>query len=239
MKSDVLYCSLARILNELVWGGEVLGRENLPEEYPVVFISNHAAALGPIAVTSSLPVRVYPWVIADMVDFAKAPDYLRKDFIEREWRLSMPHSLRVAALLSKLSVRLLRALDCIPVQQGDALRETYQRSIDYLTEGRSLLIFPEDPMQPMNELYKMTPFKKGFARLGEMYFEKTKKVLWFYPLAVHLQERKIKAGKPIAFNPNRDRVQERVRIKHALESTIHNLYLEVELEGHAGIPLRQ
>ncbi len=108
MKGDALYWSLARILDWLVWGGETLNRENLPEDYPVVFVSNHAGALGPIAVTASLPVRVYPWVIADMVDFERAPEYLRRDFVEREWHLTMPHSLKIAVLVSKLSVRLLR-----------------------------------------------------------------------------------------------------------------------------------
>jgi len=83
----------------------------------------------------------------------------------------------------------------------------------------------------------MTPFKKGFARLGEMYFDHTRKLLQFCPLALHPGERKIKAGKPVLYNPNHDRARERARIKHTLESTIHDMYLEVELEDHAGIPL--
>ncbi len=60
MNGDILYWSLAYILNGLGWGGEILNAENLPKEYPVVFISNHAQALGPLAVTTSLPVRVIP-----------------------------------------------------------------------------------------------------------------------------------------------------------------------------------
>ena len=45
MKGDALYWFLARALDWLVWGGELLNRENLPEEYPVIFVSNHATAL--------------------------------------------------------------------------------------------------------------------------------------------------------------------------------------------------
>jgi len=237
MKGDALYWFLARVLDRLVWGGELLNRENLPDEAPVVFISNHAAALGPIAITSSLPVRVYPWVIEDMVDFHKAPEYLRKDFIEPQLHISPRFSLMIAILLSKISIPLLRAMDCIPVWQGDALHETYHMSIEYLVEGRNLLIFPEDPKQQMNELYRMTPFYKGFARLGEMYFKRTEKILRFYPLAVHAVERKVRVGAPISYNPYTDALRERDRIKHALESTIHDLYLKINLEAHAGIPL--
>src|SRR3990172_7322197 len=36
MKGDALYWFLARALDWLVWGGELLNRENLPEEYPEI-----------------------------------------------------------------------------------------------------------------------------------------------------------------------------------------------------------
>jgi len=237
MKGNALYWSLARMLDWFVWGGEVVNPEALPDEYPVVFISNHAAALGPIAVTSTLPVRVYPWVISDMVDPDKAAEYLRKDFVEPQLHVPSHMSREVSRLISQASVRLLRAIEGIPVRQGDALHETYRVSVEYLLQGRNLLIFPEDPDQPRNALYGMTPFKKGFARLGEMYFERTSKILRFCPLVVHPEERKVKVGTPIAYNPFNEAVRERVRIKHALESTIHDLYLSIALQAHAGIPL--
>jgi hypothetical protein len=236
MKGDVLYWSLACALDWLVWGGELVGMDNLLDE-PVVFVSNHAAALGPIAVTSSLPIRVHPWVIGDMMDFAKAPEYLCKDFIEPQLHLSKLFSLSFATLLSKVSVRLLRAVDCVPVWQGEALYKTYQASLDLLVQGRSLLIFPEDSNQPMNELFMMTPFQKGFARLGEMYYVRTKKILRFSPMAVHSSARKIKIGKALSYNPNNDPIKERIRIRSVLESTIHDLYLSIVLESNTAIPL--
>lgn len=237
MKGDALYWSLARILDMLVWGGELINPEDLPREYPVVFISNHAAALGPIAITASLPLRVYPWVVSDMMDFRKAPDYLRRDFIEPQLHISPRISLLVSALVTKLSVRLFHYLDCIPVWQGGKLFETYRFSIDYLARGRSLLIFPEDPKQPMNELFRMTPFYRGFARLGEMYYKQTQSVLCYSPLAVHPDARKVKIGRPVLYNPKTDPVRERNRIREVLESTVHDLYLDIALDNYTGIPL--
>ncbi|MCK6583137.1 MAG: hypothetical protein HUU11_06860 [Anaerolineales bacterium] len=237
MKGDALYWFLAGELNEWVWGGEVANEESLPKEYPVVFISNHAGALGPIAVMSSLPVRVYPWVISDMMEWDKAAEYLRKDFVEPQLHIPPPSSGIVSGLLSQLSVRLLHAVECIPVWRGEKIHETYRISIEYLVEGRSLLIFPEDPSRPMNETYKMTPFYKGFTRLGEMYYQRTNRPLRFYPLAVHPEAREIKIGKPVSYNPNNDPVKERIRIKRVLESTIRNLYLDIAGEHYAGIPL--
>lgn len=237
MKGDALYWFLAGELNEWVWGGEVVNEESLPKEYPVVFISNHAAAIGPIAVMSSLPVRVYPWAISDMMEWNTAAEYLRKDFVEPQLHIPPALSGIVSRLISQLSVRLLRAVECIPVWRGEKIRETYRVSLEYLVGGRSLLIFPEDPSQPMNETYKMTPFYKGFTRLGEMYYERTNRALFFYPLVVHPEAREIKIGKPVPHNPNNDPIKERIRIKRVLESTIQNLYLDIAGEHYAGVPL--
>jgi hypothetical protein len=237
MNSDTLYWFLANTLNIAVWNGELSNSENLPDEYPVVFVSNHTAALGPIAVPCALPVRVYPWVVSDMLDFDKAPEYLRHDFIEPQLHLSPRYSLRIARSLSKISVRLLRALDCIPVWKNELILETYRLSIEALGQGKSLLIFPEDPSQKKNELYQMTPFYKGFARLGELYYEWTKKILRFYPLAVHPLARKIKVGLPVLYNPQNEPVRERIRIKNVLESAIHDLYLSIGMESYLGVLL--
>jgi len=227
MRGDPVYWSLARILKWTVWRGKLLNPAGLPSEYPVVFIANHAAALGPIAITSSLPIRLYSWVISDMMEWENAPDYLRKDFIEPQLHISSPLSLIAARLLSQVSVRLLRRIECIPVWNGDALIKTYHKTVDYLLEGRNILIFPEDPSQELDELYGMTPFYKGFTRLGEIYYERTKRTLSFFPLAVHPIARVIKIGDPIKYYPQNDPVHERLDVKHKLESTIHELYLSI------------
>jgi 1-acyl-sn-glycerol-3-phosphate acyltransferase len=237
VKGDSLYWITARLLDVLIWGGELVNEEDLPAAGPAVFVSNHADAMGPIAIASSLPVRIYPWVIADMLEWGKAADYLRKDFVEPQLHIPPPLSMPISRLISQASVRLLRSVESIPAWHGEEVLETYRISVNYLIQGRSLLIFPEDPTQPKDELHKMRPFKKGFARLGELYYERTNKILQFYPLAVHPAELKVKVGKPISFNPFNDRVRERLRIKNILESMIRELYLSMILESHIAIPL--
>jgi hypothetical protein len=237
MSGDVLYQVLKSLLDVSIWGGELVGEEYLSKDGPAVYVGNHALALGPIAVCSSLPVRLYPWAIGDMLDFSKAAAYLNKDFVEPQLHIPPPLSMSFSCLLSQISVRLLRGVGCIPVWQGEELLETYHLSVDYLQQGRSLLIFPEDPALPLDEQFRMSPFKKGFARLGEMYFERTNNILRFYPMAVHPGLRQVKLGKPILFNPNNNPINERVRIKGVLESMIRNMYLEMTLQSYTGIPL--
>ena len=237
MSGDTLYRGLAGFLDAMIWGGELVGAKNLPEAGPAVFVSNHALALGPIAVAASLPMRLYPWVIADMLEWDKAAAYLNKDFVEPQLHIPSPLSMPLARLIAQASVRLLRGVDCIPVWHGERVFETYRISLDYLAQDKSLLIFPEDPTQPLDEQCKMGPFLKGFARLGEMYFDRTQKMLRFYPLAVHPGLRQVMLGKPIAFNPINNPANERARIKGVLESMIRRMYVEMTLQDYVGIPL--
>jgi hypothetical protein len=237
MPRDVLYHVLRSLIDVSIWGGELAGGENLSKEGPAVYVANHALALGPIAVCSSLPIRLYPWVVGDMMDWSKAAAYLNKDFVEPQLHIPPPLSVPFSRFLSQITVRLLWSIECIPVWQGEGLLETYRMSLDYLQKGRSLLIFPEDPALPRDEQCNMSPFKKGFARLGEMYYERAHRILRFYPVTVHPGLRQVKLGRPVAFNPNNNPANERVRIKSVLESTIRNMYLELTLQNYAGIPL--
>lgn len=235
---DGSYRIIAQALEAFLWGGELAGRGNLPARGPAVFVSNHARALGPIAVAASLPVRIYPWVIGDMLDWGKAAAYLRRDFVEPQLHLPHTFSLPFARLLSQASVRLLRGIESIPVLEGEKLRNTFRISTDYLARGRSLLIFPEDPDGPFDEACGMAPFKRGFARLGETYFDRTGELLRFYPVAVHPVARIVKIGGPIAYNPfSSNPTGERSRIRNVLQATIREMYLAITLESYVGIPL--
>lgn len=236
MQGDVLYFSLSKLLDAFIWGGELFGDENLPEHGPAVFISNHALALGPIAVTSSMPMRLFPWAIGDMLDWDKAPAYLNRDFVEPQLHLPPPLSLSVSRLLSQISVRLLRGIGCIPTYHGEEVLQTYRLSLDCLEHGRILLIFPEDPALPRDDQCHMSPFMKGFTRLGEIYYQRTGQILKFFPIAVHPILRQVKLGRPISFNPHNQPANERVRLKSVLESMIRSMLLEMTLKGYAGIP---
>lgn len=235
--NDKTYRLLAGLFDAFIWGGELAGDENLPDKGPAVFVSNHVGALGPIATVSSLPLRVYPWIIGDMLDPEKAPAYLNMDFVEKQLHLRPPLSDWLSRRISKISVPLLRSAGCIGVWQGEALFQTYHASVDLLAEGKCLLIFPEDPKQAFNEYFKMAPFQKGFARLGEFFFERTGECLRFYPLTVHVNSSRIKVGRPVTFNPQNPPMLERARIKNVLEAIIHETYISMAMEGYMGVPL--
>jgi len=234
---DSTYRLIAWLFDAFLWGGDIVGDENLMEG-PAVFISNHLGAVGPIAVIASLPVRVYPWVISEMMDKDTAAAYLNQDFVQRQLHLVSPYSLWVAKGISKISVRLLNSAGCVPVWQGEKLFETFKQSVNLLAAGKSLLIFPEDPSKAIDPQSRMAPFQKGFARLGDLFYEQTERALRFYPLAVHLDSYRVKVGAPIAYNSKNPATTERLRITHALEASIREMYLDMGMKGFPGIPIK-
>jgi hypothetical protein len=237
MRGDLLHRVFARLLEVSVWGGELVGRSNLPAEGPAVFVGNHAQALGPIAITSSLPIRVWPWVVGDMLDWGLAPAYLRKDFVDPAFRAPDWLAIGSSRLLSQASVRLLQGIECVPVWRDKRVTETYHISVEYLLEGRSLLIFPEDPTLPLDPRSGMRPFMTGFARLGHMYFDLTGERLRFYPVAVLPSKRVAEVAAPVAYNPNAAAAQERVRVARLLESIIRAMVMEEQTAAYAGLPM--
>ena len=226
---DELYHFIVGLLDLFLWGGELVGDDNLPRRGPAVFIANHLDAIGPIAVACSIPLRMYAWSIADMVDEEKAAAWLKWDFVERTLHLKPPASAWVAQKLSKISVPFLRALGCIPVYRGnyDRMVDTLRLSMDVLRQGRFLLVFPEDNLLPEAQMTRMKPFRHSFARLGETYYEETGKRLDFYPVAVHSAGYVI-VGKAVTFNPINRVSLERHRLKDLMESSIRTMYLQVE-----------
>jgi 1-acyl-sn-glycerol-3-phosphate acyltransferase len=236
--NKILYHLVARAFQDLFWGGDLLGAENLPEAGPAVLVSNHLGALGPIAVGASLPLEMYFWIHADLLDPLLAPDYLLRDFVEPQLHVGPPLSHWLANGISKIHVPLLRAVGGIPVYHtAEGFGQTFRLTVDLLAQGKYILIFPEDPDLPLDPCYNMTPFQKGFTRLGELYFERTRKILPFFPLAVHAATLTVRVGKPIRYNPFTNPATERQRIQAVLEQSIHTMLKQASLKGYLSQPL--
>ncbi|MGB8212418.1 MAG: hypothetical protein WCE68_02555 [Anaerolineales bacterium] len=224
-----LYKFCVGVLDLFLWGGELIGGENLPRRGPAVFIANHLEATGPIAAACSIPLRMVSWAVADMLDEQKAAAWLKWDFVERTLHLKPPLSAWVAKILSKITVPMLRSLGCIPVYKGDydRMADTLRLSMDVLRQRGFLLIFPEEISFPIDPETKMRPFQHSFARLGEMVYAQTGQRLDFYPVAIH-PSGYVMVGKAVTFNPNRALGVERHRLKYLLEGTIRAMYLQME-----------
>jgi hypothetical protein len=232
MMKDPLYHFIVGVIDLFVWSGELLDKENLPKSGPAVFIGNHLDAAGPVGTACSIPLRIHPWVMAEMVDKDLAPVYLQGDFTERQLQLKPPLSLWVAKVLCWIAVPLFHSFGVIPVYRGDyeRLHETMQTSLDLLKEGKFVLVFPEDNRLPTDPVTKMQPFQHSFVRLAEMYHAETGLRLPFIPVATHASGY-VRIGKQVVHNPLNSVGMERRRLKDTLEQEIIRMYLEMDGQG--------
>ena len=223
--SDFTYQFTSQIIKLVYWQGTLLGAENLPTQGPAVFVANHLGAAGPIGVVCTLPLRFHPWIIADMINRAKAAEYLQMDFVEPTLKIKPPLSQLVARAIAAIAVPLLISLGCIPVTRGHT--QELELSLQALIEGKYVLIFPEAPELDLDEASQMRPFLKGFTRLAEMYHAETGESLRFYPVAVH-GSRRVLLGAPLTINPSAHTAAERLRLLHQLENKIREMYLGLD-----------
>jgi 1-acyl-sn-glycerol-3-phosphate acyltransferase len=226
MLNDWAYHLIASILEMFMWDGELTGEENL-EAGPGVIVANHMGAIGPVGICSSLPMRLYPWVLGATVDNVEGPESVRKDFVEKTLRLRPPLSLAIARAICKISSPLLLGLGCIPVPVSHAAQvETFETSLKLLQEGKFLMVVPEDPKADPDPPTGIRPFKRGFLRLGELYHQATGLRLPFYPVVIH-EAGLVIVKKPILYNPLNEPKFERIRMVNLLEATIKATHLEV------------
>ncbi len=233
--NDPLYHLIASIMDLFLWGGELIGKENLPNQGPAVLIVNHADATGPLAAICSLPMQLHPWVIAHMMDKDLAPGWMQADFAERQLHLKPPLSSWLARTLCSFVVPLFHSLGCIPVAAGDYQRmeETLRLSLEVLCKGEFMLVFPEDYRLPRDPITGMQPFQHSFVRLAEEYYKKTGQRLAFIPMAAH-STGYLMIGEPVYHDPFHPIGMERRRLKNTLEQTITRMYMELEAKGKVG-----
>lgn len=225
MLSDLAYHLIISTLEIFMWDGELIGGENL-QDGPGVIVANHMGAIGPVGICSSLPMRLYPWVQGDTVDKVKGPDAIRKDFVENVLHLQPPLSTLLAEVIYEISTPLLLSVGCIPVPVNHQEQEqTFQTSLTLLKQGKFVLVVPEDSDRLPDPVTGICPFKRGFLRLGEQYYQETGKRLSFYPVTIH-EDGLVIVGKPIAYNPLNPARQERLRLVYLLEESVKMMHRE-------------
>jgi hypothetical protein len=209
---------------------KVNGLENVDRPDPAIFVSNHLNSVGPISIVLSIPVRFHPWVIAEMVDFKRAPQYLYNDFILPTLHLNGKVGMLASQFISRVAVVLLRGLGSLAVDRNRGwVSQVFHQSLDLLCAGKNLLIFPEDPYLPINPSTMLRPFMGGFTWLVQMYARASGRALPIYPMAVYPPCKRIAIGKSIDIAFRGDRRQDMARFTGQIEGEVAELYQGLSL----------
>ena len=226
--ADSLVYNLARLLGS-PFSYDVIGFENTQPSGPAIYIANHLGAIGPLAVILSVPIRFYPWIIAEMLDFKRAPRYLFNDFIHPALHLDGWFGLSFSTLLTKISVRLLRSIGAVSIDRfGGLATDGFRESLMLLHEGKNLLIFPEDALLPLNQETSMRPFMPGFVTLCSMFQKNSDMLLPVYPMAVHSGSELVSIGKPDYFHQGNHHREAINGFCLLVEERVRDLYLDMK-----------
>jgi 1-acyl-sn-glycerol-3-phosphate acyltransferase len=208
---------------------KVLGTENFPKNSPMIIVSNHVGEVGPIAMMLSMPIQLHPWSISDMTDKLRAPDYIYKDFIQPVWKLKGWFGNWVAQVVGRIATMLINGLGAVAVdKQSISIQKAFKSSMQLLLEGKSILVFPEEPLLTADPKTGIKPFAAGFTWLCHLYEQKTGKTLWVLPAAVHAGRKAILLGEPRTFTFNQYPKREIARAEMLLECEIKKLYLQLD-----------
>jgi 1-acyl-sn-glycerol-3-phosphate acyltransferase len=203
----------------------VYGLENIIPDRPRLFISNHAGSLGPLSIYITLPVRLHPWVIAEMVDIPRTADYLYKDFVLPAWHLDGHIGRRVSNLLAPIAVGVINSCNPVSVDRNRGwCRDAFHQSLELLLSGESLLIFPEHPDRDSEKAHEIRPFLGGFCWLSQMYRESTGEPLTIQPMAVYPPKRRMMLDAPIILDLSGDHRAAIDRSNDRLQDIVHELY---------------
>ncbi|NPV87050.1 MAG: hypothetical protein HPY45_13705 [Anaerolineae bacterium] len=202
-----------------------VGAEHLHTAGGALVVANHQRELGPIQCVLSLPRRLYPWIVADMLDPQRIAAYLYQDFVHPTLRLSGLAGQMTAALLGRVVLHLLRGIDCIAVDRSDVrFLGAFRHSLEVLAGGGALLIFPEDPRTPLDAATGMRGFMNGFVWLCTLYHRRIGQALPVIPVAVCPQQRQVRVGKALYDAPSGQRRADMEALAARVQEAIYDLY---------------
>lgn len=228
--SNTLYYTLRTVLSPLSY--RVRGTEHINHNSSAIFIGNHVGSIGPFQAVLTLPVRLYPWAIAEMTDPARIHNYVYAHFIAPIWHLTGWTGALATRLVACIVGNVLRGIDCIPLDRSrNQYVSAFSQSLAVLEQGRSLLIFPENPIGQSDPATHMRPFMPGFIHLCAHFRRKTGSDLPVYPIAVVPPQRIVVVGEAryLCFSEYSSGAIRHMR--DSLQDAVGSLYLACLAEG--------
>ncbi len=200
----------------------VTGKENVTA-LPGVFVFNHGEVYGPVAAVVFLPYDMRPWILHNMVEKEAVTRHMYDGTFSRiKWLPVFVRKL-LAWALSRPVVWALLSFDPIPVYRGTAreVMKTFAMSVECLSAGDSILLFPENPKERYSEA-PVSDFYRGFAHIGRLYYRQTKEDVMFYPVFASWKGRVLRIGQGVRYDPRNGRREEE-RIVEALQQRMREL----------------
>ena len=209
---------------------QVEGIENLPDE-PVIIVGNHCQMNGPIVGELYVPGEPYIWCAGEMMHLKDVPEYAFRDFWSQKPKWTHPFYKLLSYIIAPLSACVFTNADTIPVFRDNRLMKTFKQSIAALQDGANVIVFPEC-YEPHNHI--VYRFQDKFIDVARLHYNRTGTELSFVPLYIAPALKKMYVGRPVRFNAQAPKEEERRRICTYLMNEITDI--AVSLPKHLVVP---
>lgn len=228
-----VYKLIKRLVRAVYPKTELVGAEHLPDG-PCIVVGNHAQTNGPIACELYFPGEHCTWCAGEMLHRETVQAYAFRDFWSQKPRAVRWFYKLLSYLIVPLAVCVFNNADTIGVYHDARILSTFRETVEKLTEGARVIIFPEHD-EPHNHIVQ--GFQDRFVDVARLYWNKTGRELSFVPLYVAPRRKTMYLGEPIRFDHTAPPEQERRRICAALMDCITEL--AVSLPPHTVVPYRK
>lgn len=209
---------------------ELVGLENIPDE-GCVLVGNHAQMHGPVLCELYLPFKRAIWCTGEMMHLKEVPKYARTVFWgDKPKRVKWLYGI-LSYIIAPFSAAVFNNAYCIGVYRDARLTGTFRKTLEKLSEGSRVVIFPESPTPRNAIIYE---FHDRFIALGRMFARQAGKSLAFVPMYVTPALRKICFGKPVYYDPASSPEAEMRRVCDALMAGVTEL--GTSLPRHRVVP---
>ncbi len=229
-QTHLLYRFIKRCVRWVYPKIAVIGAQQLPPE-PAILVANHCQAHGPIISELYLPGVHDTWCIGEMMHRKEVPAYAFQDFWSGKPKALHWFYRLLSHLIAPLSVFVFRNANTIAVYHDARLVHTFKDTVQRLSEGSSIVIFPEHYAPHSNIVHD---FQDKFIDVARLYYRKTGQALCFVPVYNAPMLRKTIIGKPLRFDPALPMPQQRRKICDYLMDEITRM--ACALEPHTVVP---
>ena len=138
------------------------------------------------------------------------------------WKIGPMFSGILATTLGPLFARLVRSTGAVPVYRNSLkVKETYKQTIEVLTAGDSVLIFPD--INYAEKTGETGALYEGFLLLDQLWNRKTGEHVQFVPVNVSISRKTLTLGKPISFTGQMPYREEKDVIVRKLENALDKM----------------
>lgn len=209
LKFSYIYYKTMRVLARLLHPCKQVNFAHDPGDEPAVFVSNHSGISGPCMTTLYYPRPHKTWSISFATDGEHTASYAFHDIFYGNSRKHQGFYRFLSRIMRHALPPLLNYSDTIPVYHDRRVLQTFKQSVAALTNGEDLVIFGEGAERYSTYVNRL---QDGFINIGKLYYRRTGKRLYFYPMYVCKETRMISVGEPIAYDPDLEPQKQRKRI---------------------------